>query len=336
MIISVIIPSYRRPNDLNRCLNALKQQIRPVDEVIVVVRDTDAPTWRWLESFDTGLLNLRSVTVSVPGVIAAMNAGLDNATGDIIAFTDDDAAPHTDWLARIEAHYLADPSVGGVGGRDWVYHGTRLEGGSAQTVGQVQWFGRVIGNHHIGVGGDREVDVLKGVNMSFRKSAINALATSAGSTSLHFDDRLKGTGAQVHFEIAFSLAVKRRGWKLIYDPAVAVDHYPAHRFDEDQRAHFNALAWSNQAHNEVVVVLDHLSVLQRLVYWLWMTLVGTRDNRGIVQLVRFLPQEKQLAVQKWLASHRGRSQGWQTWRHKTPRPHVTTKFGEDEQSCSTD
>jgi len=34
------------------------------------------------------------------------------------------------------------------------------------------------------------------------------------------------------------------GWKLIYDPRVAVDHYPAQRFDEDQRNKFNQIAQS--------------------------------------------------------------------------------------------
>ncbi|RAG65491.1 hypothetical protein DN536_36710, partial [Burkholderia multivorans] len=27
----------------------------------------------------------------------------------------------------------------------------------------------------------------------------------------------------------------RAGWKLMYDPAIAVDHYPAERFDDDRR-----------------------------------------------------------------------------------------------------
>jgi cellulose synthase/poly-beta-1,6-N-acetylglucosamine synthase-like glycosyltransferase len=108
-----------------------------------------------------------------------MNAGLDAACGDIIAFTDDDAAPHTDWLERIEAHFLSDTNIGGVGGRDWVYHGTQLEEGEREVVGQVQWFGRVIGEHHLGVGEAREVDVLKGVNMSFRRSAIGNALRSA-------------------------------------------------------------------------------------------------------------------------------------------------------------
>jgi hypothetical protein len=44
MDISVIIPSYRRCEDLDRCLRALARQQRPADEVVVVARADDAPT----------------------------------------------------------------------------------------------------------------------------------------------------------------------------------------------------------------------------------------------------------------------------------------------------
>lgn len=304
MTITALIPTYRRPQDLARCLEALKQQTRPVDEVLVVVRDTDAETWTLLKEFNPDPLPLRTVAVRVPGVVVAMNAGLDTAQGDIIAITDDDAAPHTDWLARIEAHFRSDERVGGVGGRDWVYHGTQLEDGAREIVGLVQWFGRVVGNHHLGVGEPREVDVIKGVNSSYRRTAIK---------ELRFDERMRGTGAQVHFEIAFSLALRRAGWKLIYDPLVAVDHYPAQRFDEDQRNNFNDIALINAVHNETLVLLEHLSPARRTVFLLWAILVGTRDAMGFVQWLRLMPSEGALAGQKWLASLRGRWQGWCTW-----------------------
>jgi cellulose synthase/poly-beta-1,6-N-acetylglucosamine synthase-like glycosyltransferase len=301
-----VIPSYRRPKDLARCLDALKKQKRPADEILVVVRDTDTETWTFVQTLNPAFLPLRTATVSVSGVVAAMNAGMDAACGDIIAFTDDDAAPHSDWLERIETHFLSDTNIGGVGGRDWVYHGTQLEEGERQLVGQVQWFGRVIGEHHLGVGEAREVDVLKGVNMSFRRSAIG---------QMHFDPRMRGTGAQVHFELAFSLSLKRAGWKLIYDPKVAVDHYPAQRFDEDQRNRFNDIALINAVHNETLVLLEHLPPAQRTAFLIWATLVGTRDSLGFLQGLRFLPKERALAGQKLLASLRGRWQAWDTWQH---------------------
>ena len=304
LTISVVIPSYCRPKDLARCLDALKKQKRSADEVLVVVRDTDTETWTFVQTFNPEFLPLRTATVSVSGVVAAMNMGMDVACGDIIAFTDDDATPHTDWLERIEAHFLSDSNIGGVGGRDWVYHGTELEEGEREVVGQVQWFGRVIGEHHLGAGEAREVDVLKGVNMSFRRSAIG---------QMHFDPRMRGTGAQVHFELAFSLALKRAGWKLIYDPKVAVNHYPAQRFDEDQRNRFNDLALLNAIHNETLVLLEHLPPTRRAVFLLWAVLVGTRESLGLVQYLRFLPGEGLLAGQKLLASWRGRWQGWWSW-----------------------
>jgi glycosyltransferase involved in cell wall biosynthesis len=309
MKITVIVPTYRRPNDLARCLEALRQQTRPADEVLVVVRDTDAETWSFLEGVNPALLQMYAVKVMFPGVVAAMNIGLDAASGDIIAFTDDDAAPYTDWLERIEAHFLADKHLGGVGGRDWIYLNGQLQDssvhpGASNIVGRLHWTGKTIGNHHIGTGNPREVDILKGVNMTYRWVAI---------ANLRFDERMRGSGAQVHFEIAFSLSLKQAGWKIIYDPMIAVNHYLAQRFDEDQRNQFNDLAVSNAVHNETLALLGYLSPARRTVFLVWSILVGTRTALGLAQLLRFLPSEGALAGQKWLASMRGRWQGWRTW-----------------------
>ena len=305
MNITVIVPTYRRQQDLERCLTALKQQTRPADEVLVVVRDTDTETWEFLKTFNVHPLLLHPVTVSIPGTIAAMNMGLNGAKGEIVAFTDDDAVPHVDWLARIESHFLSDSRVGGVGGRDFVYRENHLLDGTREVVGRVQWFGRAIGNHHLGVGGPREVDILKGVNMSFRHSAIQ---------NRRFDLRMRGTSTQTHFEIEFCLALKGAGWKLIYDPAIAVDHYVGKRFDEERRREFNPIAKTNVTHNQTLALLEHLSPLRRVVFLIWAVLVGTGDSPGFLQGLRLLPIEGRLAGQRLLASIQGRWQGWQTWK----------------------
>ncbi|BBC24547.1 glycosyltransferase family 2 protein [Pseudanabaena sp. ABRG5-3] len=306
MKITVVVPTYRRSKDLARCLAALKVQIRPVDELWIIVRDTDEETRTFLQNFDIESLPLQIATVTAVGVVAAMNIGLESASGDIIAFTDDDAAPHSDWLERIEAYFLSDPNVAGVGGRDWVYHGTELEDGAEPIVGKLQWFGRLIGNHHIGIGQEREVDVLKGVNMSFRRTAIQ---------NLQFDQRMRGTGAQVHFEVMFCLQLKQLGWKLIYDPQIGVDHFRGDRFDEDQRDKFNQLAMLNAVHNETLALLEYLPILRRVAFLGWAIAIGTRDARGLLQWLRFLPKEGNLSSQKLWASWRGRWEGWQTWRN---------------------
>ena len=311
MKITVLVPTYRRTQDLDRCIEALKQQISQPSEVLVIVRDSDTDTWAFLQTKETAPLNLRTVCVSIPGQVAALNAGVDAAQGDVLAITDDDAAPHADWLKRIEAHFLANDRVGGVGGRDWMYLNGELQDasvhpGASKVVGQLQWFGRAVGNHHIGEGQSREVDILKGANMSYRKSAI---------AGVRFDEALLGTGAQVHNDLAFSLAVKRNGWKLIYDPKVEVDHYLSRRFDEDQRTEaFNEVACRNAAHNETFVLLKHLPPGRRIVFFLWSTLLGTRSLYGFVNMLRFLPQEKTLAIQKWRVAMGGRWHGCRSWK----------------------
>jgi glycosyltransferase involved in cell wall biosynthesis len=307
MIITVIVPTYRRTKDLIRCLDALKGQNRPADEVIVVVRDTDNETWNLINNIlNQDILLLRAVIVNVPGVVAAMNAGLDKSSGDIIAFTDDDAAPHDDWIEKIEAYFLLDGLIGGVGGRDCIYIDGNLWKGEEKVVGQLLSFGKMIGNHHLGVGAPREVDILKGVNMSFRRTAISGQ---------HFDSRMLGSGAQVHFEVEFCLRLKKAGWKLIYDPKVAVDHYFAQRFDEDQRHQFNELAFFNEVHNETLALMDYLSPLRRFIFFSWSIAIGHRRAVGFVQLLRFLPIEGTLALHKWLISIRGRWEGWSTWKN---------------------
>lgn len=304
MNITVIVPTYRRSQDLARCLQALQQQQRPANEIIVTVRDIDTETWNFLNSFDAGLLPLKSITITAVGVVAAMNQGLEAATGDIVVFTDDDAAPHPDWLERIEAQFLQNDRIGGVGGRDILQYPQPWDGGTREAVGLLRWYGKVLGEHHRGVGAAREVDVLKGVNMAFRRSAI---------ADLRFEQRMRGTGAQVHFELAFCLTLRRRGWKLIYDPAILVDHYSAPRFDEDQRHQFNAIAFANAVHNETLALLEYLLTWQRFVFIVWAILVGTHQSPGLAQWLRSFPREGAIATQKWVASMQGRWQGWQTW-----------------------
>ena len=46
MKISVIVPTYRRPEYLRRCVKAIAEQTRNPDEVIVVIRETDSASKR--------------------------------------------------------------------------------------------------------------------------------------------------------------------------------------------------------------------------------------------------------------------------------------------------
>ncbi len=297
MRISVLVPTYKRPEDLRRCLDALARQIRQPDELIVIVRDTDQETFALLEHIGAAERGIRPVIVDVPGQVQALNAGLAAAESDIVAITDDDAAPHSDWTQRIVSHFERRPDLGGVGGRDRMFVGDTLQNGQASIVGRVPLVGKHVGNHHLGFGEPREVDVIKGVNGSYLVRAIRDIG---------FDRRLRGTGAQVHWEISLGIAVRRAGWKLLYDPAVVVDHYLAKRFDEDQRNTFNPLAMENMAYNETLIRMDQLSPLGCSVFFIWAMTIGTRATPGLAQCIRFLPSEGAFALRKFRTAAQGR------------------------------
>ncbi len=299
--VGVVVPTFRRPNDLKRCLLALAEQHRAPDEVIVVVRDSDVETLDMLRAHDASSLAIRTVAVTVPGQVQALNAGLQSIKSDIMAITDDDAAPHADWLERIVAHLTARPDVAGIGGRDYLHVGGRLIEGRKKVVGIIPRFRSHVGHHHLGYGYPREVDVLKGVNGSYRVSAIRDVG---------FDERLRGTGAQVHWEISLGLALKRRRWKLLYDPLVAVDHFLAPRFDEDQRNSFNELALRNMAFNEALLRFEDVGTAERLLYFLWAAVIGTSVLPGFVQAVRFFPVLRMLALKRFIVCIQGRAQAW--------------------------
>lgn len=303
--ITVIVPTYRRIADLARCVEALRAQRRAPDEIVVVARHDDEPTLAWLHEAAArhSEAHISIAQVMRPGVVAAYNRGIEAASGDVLAFTDDDAAPHPDWTERVADAFLQQPELGGLGGRDIVHQdGHTLEGHKA-VVGLVRWYGRTIGNHHIGAGTAREVQVLKGVNMAFRRNAIG---------TLRFDPRLRGSGAQVHCEMAFSLQVGRRGWTLVYDPTLLVEHYPGRRSDEDQRQRFNDAAFYNASFNLRLIMCEHLSPTGRLAFVMWSALIGSRADPGLARALSLAVNGGGIALplRKWWVGLRAMHGAW--------------------------
>lgn len=280
LTVSVIIPSYRRPVQLAACLAGLAGQLRPADEVVVVRREGDQST---ADAIAGAPLPVVEVIVTQPGVLAALRAGAARSSGDVVAFTDDDAVPLPDWLSALLVHY-DDPTVGGVGGRDESRPGPTGPAFPSSEVGSFNAWGRHAGNHDAGVGPAARVEVLKGVNMSFRREA------------LAIPLRLRGSGAEVHNEIAISLWARSRGWDLVYDPAAVVDHYHGPRFDSDQRRRPARKAVSNEAYNLVFVLLSLRPglLIRRAAFGL---LVGDRATPGLLRaLVAVLHRESDVLV----------------------------------------
>jgi len=277
--IGVLICTYRRPEALLACLAGLAGQSRAPDDVMLVIRPSDTATLEALASRPADGLPWRIVSVHDPGLVAARNAGLAANACDVVTFCDDDTVASMGWLARVLAHF-DDDAVGGVGGRDRCHDGTAFDDRQRRVVGRLEWWGRAVGNHHLGFGEARPVDFLKGANMSFRAVAIRGL---------WFDTRLRGKGAQADDDLSFSLAVAASGWRLVYDPAALLHHYPA----PDQLRSYvvcSGLAdpgqYGEACFNHALTLWERMQGTRRWVFLAWATLVGVSNYPGLVQAVR--------------------------------------------------
>lgn len=98
-VVSVVVPSCDRADDLRRCLSSLvAQQTRHSIEIIVVDNRPDSGVASAVAKDFPGV---RVLAESRPGLSYARNAGIAVATGSIVVATDDDVVAPEGWLERL-------------------------------------------------------------------------------------------------------------------------------------------------------------------------------------------------------------------------------------------
>jgi glycosyltransferase involved in cell wall biosynthesis len=112
LTISVVIATRDRPTPLREVVDQVVEQLHADEELIVVDDATSAPAQNeWHD------VNARFVRSHGQGPAVARNRGWRVASGDIIAFTDDDVTLDAGWLGAIRAEFACDPRLIAVEGR---------------------------------------------------------------------------------------------------------------------------------------------------------------------------------------------------------------------------
>lgn len=117
--VSTIIPVLNDPQRLQLCLEALENQTYPkhLYEVLVIDNGSDESIEPVVRQFKQA----KMLVETARGSYTARNQGILQAQGAVLAFTDADCIPHSDWLEKGTAHLLGVPNCGLVGGHIQFY-----------------------------------------------------------------------------------------------------------------------------------------------------------------------------------------------------------------------
>ena len=116
-LVSVVIPTYARPERLRECLAALARQTIPADSFEIVVVDDGSPQPVVPPEATTPAgPTIRVIRQPNAGPSAARNRGVTEARGELIALTDDDCLPTPTWLESLVTVHRQCPDalVGGI------------------------------------------------------------------------------------------------------------------------------------------------------------------------------------------------------------------------------
>ncbi|MEO8092630.1 MAG: glycosyltransferase [bacterium] len=203
---SVVICTHNGASTLDRCLNAVSRLRYPDFETLVVDDGSGDDSAEIARRHGVYVLS-----TARQGLAAARNEGLAAASGEIVAYLDDDAYPDPDWLAYV-AWSLADGEFAAIGGPNLPPpdEGRVASSVAAAPGGPVQ----VLID-------DTEAEHIPGCNMAFRTDALREIGGFDPLFRAAGDDvdvcwRMQEAGHRVGFNAGAVVLHSRRASPLSY------------------------------------------------------------------------------------------------------------------------
>jgi len=112
VFISVVIPTFKRPDLLRQCIEAIDGQNfnKGLFEVVVIADGPDMLSAQVVSDMQKRMENLQLFYHELPekkGPAAARNFGWKQGKGELILFTDDDCIPSKSWLENYRDAYIS-------------------------------------------------------------------------------------------------------------------------------------------------------------------------------------------------------------------------------------
>jgi O-antigen biosynthesis protein len=198
---SVIVCTFNGSKTISKNLESLSKLQYPNYEVIVVNDGSNDITEAIVKEY-VHKYGFKLITTENRGLSNARNTGLESATGEIVAYVDDDAYPDPNWLNYLAIEFRKTNHVG-IGGPNITAKG---DGPVAECVSNSP------GNPVHVLISDCEAEHIAGCNMAFRKSALKEIGG--------FDPQFRIAGDDV--DVCWML--QTHGHTLGFSPAAVVWH----------------------------------------------------------------------------------------------------------------
>ena len=196
--ISVVVCTFNGRRTIRECLEGIGKLHYPNYETIVVDDGSTDGAGDIAAEYDVRLIRTEN-----QGLSAARNLGWQSATGEIVAYIDDDASPDPDWLTYLAAAFLKE-EYAGVGGPNIPVPD---DGDTANCIANSPG-----GPAHVLLS-DCEAEHIPGCNMAFRRSWLEVING--------FDPQFRQAGDDV--DVCWR--TRDRGGKLGFSPAAMVWHH---------------------------------------------------------------------------------------------------------------
>lgn len=226
--ISVVICTRDRPDYLSVCLEAIQQLKYGNLEVLVV--DNAPSNERTRDLVRKNFPEFRYVREPRPGLNWARNRGIEETSGEIIAFTDDDAVVDEGWAEAIARAFKEVPEAMAVTGLVVPYE---LETEAQILFERYGGFGRGFERRWFHAAQEKDISgdfrgsgkYGTGANMAFRRMLFEKIGV--------FDPALDvGTVTNGGGDLEIFYRTLREGYFLVYEPCAIVRH--RHRRDHQQ------------------------------------------------------------------------------------------------------
>jgi len=207
--VSVVICTRDRPHLLADALRSVLACQYPTREVIVVDQSADARTNRVVADLRGCARDLLYCAAPPRGLAAARNIGAAQASGDVVAYTDDDCLVDRGWLQALADEFSAVPHIAAVCGRALPLIETPLVGDGASVRTDTRWrlFRKPCSPWRIG----------NGCNMAFTRSALHRVGP--------FDERLgPGSPCRGAEEADLLYRLLKLDLPVVYSPRPLVYH----------------------------------------------------------------------------------------------------------------